>query len=328
VSRAWAQSIQIPSPPTRDVNTRSDPNTFNWISHDDCSMNDVLHFPLIVGQGAGRELEVWAGLDPTDCTIPMFRTSAAARCLRLYAGPVDALMQPVSIRAQDLALIEGSFVPDGQGKGTSADCDPMTALTAPASFNLFFLLFDPGAFLQVASTSWGSAIDLVAPGPPTSVTAKSLSGALQVAWTPSTDPDVQGYDILCGAAPPVGCTPIELVPGQTTTSQSVAQHLCGTVQGNVRAVAVAQPLPNGQRVQVAVASFDLVGNVGPLSELACETPVAGSLSINGCSCSLGAVPRRFEGWTVLALFFGGAARRKRRMAIPDLRGDGTRRFGT
>jgi MYXO-CTERM domain-containing protein len=285
-SRAWAQSIGIPVPPTRDV-TRADPATFNWISHDDCSMNDVFHFALQIVQGLGLRLEVWAGQGSNDCTSVSSRTASTAVCLRVFAATVAATVEPVDIRARDLAAIESAlFGSNGQGTGTAAHCDPMRGSTSE-SITLYFLLFAGGSVDPLATAQWSTVIDLVAPAPPTGVTAQSRNSALQVAWTPNTDPDVAGYQLLCGAAPLVGCTPIDLVPGQPSQPSFIADpHRCGSIRG--ASEAVTAPLANGQRVEVSVVAFDLVGNFGRLSELVCETPidVPGSLSINGCSCSV------------------------------------------
>ncbi len=56
-----------------------------------------------------------------------------------------------------------------------------------------------------------------------------------------------------------------------------AKYKCGEVTGNTGSSAVAQsvgnaPLTNGTRYAVAVAATDRFGNVGPLSEVVCETP--------------------------------------------------------
>jgi hypothetical protein len=61
------------------------------------------------------------------------------------------------------------------------------------------------------------------------------------------------------------------------TAEFDAKYKCGEVTGNTGSSAIAQgirnaPLTNGTRYAVAVAATDRFGNVGPLSDVVCETP--------------------------------------------------------
>jgi MYXO-CTERM domain-containing protein len=310
-----APAVNIAGPVTRDVTTHADAVRAYWISRSDCVQDDVLHFPLTIEEGSGAVLEVWAGLGANDCTLASSRFGASALCLRVFAGPGTPVVQVADLRTRDLAVIESAmFDPNGRGVGTLAHCTPMSATTLPHTMRLYFLLIASSVDV-LAATSWSTAIDLVAPAPPTNVMVTNLGGSLSVGWTPNVDPDVNNYEVLCDASstPAPGCGSVDLAPGQETTPDLVGQHFCGTTAAGTSR-AVTPVLPTGRRA-VSVVAIDAVGNVSRMSELACETlaPVdpPPSLVITGCNCSVGRARRAWGGLVVLGLIAACAARRRR-----------------
>jgi hypothetical protein len=65
------------------------------------------------------------------------------------------------------------------------------------------------------------------------------------------------------------CYSPTLVPGEVPPADLVP---CGTGNGSTQSEGQAKGLENDQPYAVAVAGFDAVNNVGPLSDLACATP--------------------------------------------------------
>jgi hypothetical protein len=113
------------------------------------------------------------------------------------------------------------------------------------------------------------------------------------------------------------CYAPDLVPGQVPTGLNP----CGTGNGSTQSEGTAKGLQNDQPYAVAVAGYDLVGNVGPLSTLACATPQlvddffdryrAAGGQAGGGFCS---IQRYASPWTVLILvgaWLGYALRRRR-----------------
>jgi MYXO-CTERM domain-containing protein len=301
---------------TRDVTTHADAVRADWISRADCALDDVLHFPLTIEEGSGAVLEVWAGLGANDCTVLSSRLGPSTLCLRVFAGPATPIVQVADLRTRDLAAIESAFFgPNGQGAGTLAHCTPMSGATLPNAMSLYFLLI--GSSVDVlATTSWSTAIDLVPPAAPTNVTATNLGGSLSVGWSPNTDPDITGYQVLCDASstPSPGCSSVALAPGEETTPDLVGQHFCGTATaGESRAVTPA--LQAGRRLALSVVATDAVGNLSRMSELACETPAPvdppASLVITGCNCSVERARRAWGGLVALGLIAACAALRRR-----------------
>ena len=65
------------------------------------------------------------------------------------------------------------------------------------------------------------------------------------------------------------CYSPDLVPGEVPPKDLVP---CGTGNGSTQSEGQAKGLENNQPYAVAVAAYDQVKNVGPLSDLACATP--------------------------------------------------------
>src|SRR2546430_11117545 len=66
--------------------------TYNFVSRADCLQNDVFHFPLLITEGAGTQLEVWVGQGSNDCTSQTAR-STAPLCTKVFSGPASPSLQ-------------------------------------------------------------------------------------------------------------------------------------------------------------------------------------------------------------------------------------------
>jgi hypothetical protein len=274
------------------------------------------------------ELDAWVGQGSNDCTQPVARTGTAPLCARVYRAIAQSAVQQANVRTQDIAAVENALYGDGLGRGTADNCSPTARGSTPDPITVYFMLFPGGSASPVSTVVWYTAIDLVAPAPPTGIVPTSRNGALDVRWTPNDDPDVAGYQVFCdSSATPSGCSSSVLVPGQPTTSEFIAKSVCAVVLGR-DSHAVTMALPNGQRTAVSVASVDAVGNVGRLSELACETPKADAPEASpqpaGCGskgiCSVSHAPSGRGGLACAALVaMCAAVRRRSRNRKPNCR---------
>jgi hypothetical protein len=123
-----------------------------------------------------------------------------------------------------------------------------------------------------------------------------------------------------------------LVEGKTLSPEELAKYSCGSA-GLTATTALISGLNNSERYAVALASFDLVENVGTLSSVQCGTPQpvngfdeayrsAGGSADDGGFCSVGlrSAAARARLWpaavfvSVLAL---AQSRRRRRRAASD-----------
>jgi hypothetical protein len=98
---------------------------------------------------------------------------------------------------------------------------------------------------------------------------------------------------------------VNLVAGQPPSANAIANNVCGTA-GKADTSVTISPLTDYQRYAVAIASTDAVGNVGPLSSIACGTPSpvvgiyeayrAAGGTAGGDSCAMGGFRGAHSRW--------------------------------
>ncbi|MFO0613888.1 MAG: hypothetical protein U0414_14955 [Polyangiaceae bacterium] len=277
------------------------------ISRKDCeNAKDLFTFDVKLADFGSKQLEVWLAEDSTlDCKLKEDRTqSQASHCVLVTTKAPDDTLK-VAISSAEIA---------GKFDGVSG-CIDSNSNTAARTFSLYFLLIDAnGADVDATDAgTWTSKLDMLGPGPPTDVTAGLGDGLLVVDYTAPSSSDVDGFTVYCD--PPAGttsatsgvtttgagggggggsgsCSSSVLVPGKVPDSSLVS---CGSAAKS-SATANAKGLTNGTTYAVAVASHDVLDNVGALSELACGTPApvddffqtyrdAGGTGGGGCSIS-------------------------------------------
>lgn len=102
------------------------------------------------------------------------------------------------------------------------------------------------------------------------------------------------------------------------------KYLCGQVAGS-ESVAEIVGLQDGVHYNVAVATTDGAGNIGPLSNVACGTPAAasggtgGGSSKSGGGCAMNGAPSSSPAWGFAAALFTVAAAGLRRRTARILR---------
>jgi MYXO-CTERM domain-containing protein len=131
---------------------------------------------------------------------------------------------------------------------------------------------------------------------------------------PPNDPNAVASAVTLGDAgmPSPECpASSELVPG---ASAAALQHLrCGSAS-QVTLSGTADGLVNGVPYNVAVASVDTFGNVGPLSPLACQVPQAKPApEASSGACSFAGTRGAEPGFALMTVgLLGGALARRRR----------------
>ena len=196
---ALAQSLSISMTGiTRERPLRTDPTARFKVSRADCLANDVISFPLIVGNYAGTQLQVWATQSSDACTSDIARTSASATCWQIFSAVPNATTTTVKVRVQDFAARplspDGAPITDGINKGTDASCSSTNSTGQPITLWFMFL---SGASQVGTAASWPTTVDLLGPAPPT-VQSLGVGGRLlKLGWAANTDPDVLGYKVFC-----------------------------------------------------------------------------------------------------------------------------------
>lgn len=388
---AEAQSLSLSTiGVSRQQPFRSDPVNRFKISRADCLANDVLSFPLIVGNYGGYTLEVWATQSTSDnCREDTARTTATATCWRVFSSTPTSTTPTVSIRVQDIAARPSST--EGTNVGTAASCDSTASTGQPVTLYFMFLR---GSTQSGDVAQWPTTVDLLGPSSPVVEGLGAGGGLLKLSWKQNADTDVFGYRVFCenlgsagggfvvyDAETPIPGSPKATCPdasssggttndagddidggdedagavmdacipgsssstdgstggtsgcgsalaaGTTLTPEQITQYACGST-GVSGTSATVTGLTNFQRYAVAVAAFDLVENVGPLSLVQCSTPqpvngfdeayrsaggTAGGASF--CSVGLRSVPARSTvgpAAAFLAIVTLGQWRRQRR----------------
>jgi hypothetical protein len=200
VSSAEAATLQISkSGITRRTPLRRDPVTRFWINRSECVADDVLTFPLIIGDYAGSDLEVWASEGTGDCRTRESRTTTNATCWRLYKVTPSTNRPTIEIRVQDIAAKDKP--PAEFSVGTSEDCE--SSSTQAQSITLYFMLI--ASLDNQAGDTWTSSLDLRGPNAPVNFSVGSGSNQLKGTWDANSDTDVASYRFFCD--PPAGTAP-------------------------------------------------------------------------------------------------------------------------
>jgi hypothetical protein len=345
-SAVRAQTVTIPATPIRSVQDHTDQAIAFSINRSDCLKNDEWKFTVNTANAIGLTLEVWAGVGGNDCTATAARTESTSNCTRVYAATVNATVQDVPVRTQDIALVQSGLY-GTKNVGTVATCTPTAATSSAAqAITLYFMLFASGESTPKNTYTWPPQamatitplnLDLVGPLPPTDIDAQGASTFIKVSWTIRNDPDVQGYRFFCDPPPQgvpeggidaatispgpdatcstadasssapsdassdagdassdggsstttdagvcvvateagtavtcAGGTGSFFVPGGVPSLAVIDAFKCGSaVGGNTTTNGLIDGFAIGTSVAVAVASVDLVGNVGGFSTVSC-----------------------------------------------------------
>ena len=331
---AAAQSVTIAGV-TRVVHELPGAGTLpeTQINFADCNADDPLTLTLTLQEYQEYALEVWAG---TACDALTNRLGPTATCWRVYTAQPTSETHLAEIRIRDLLLgrTQAGLGSELEQLPDSAACESVTKATAPQMLTVFAMLIDESARV-VASATWKATYRLNGSPSPARVSASSGDRQLLVDFSYEGSPMlgdqfISSFELFCDPPPndpnavahaatlddagmPPEC-PVssELVPG---ASAAALQHLrCGSAS-QVTLRGTADGLVNGISYNVAVASVDTFGNVGPLSPLACQVPQAKPApEASSGACSFAGTHGAEPGFalTTLGLLGGALARRRRR----------------
>jgi hypothetical protein len=256
------------------------PSQFNpaWVSYGDCEANLVLRFPLALsGFAAADDLQVWVSSSSGECISQASRTNGA--CGKIYdvgaaASAAGTINVPVWVR-------------DVVGY-TRAESACHTQLDDnPVDYYIWFLAVNTQT-QAVDGTPYQYSLmtDLVGPPPP-GVFSGSLQvsdGSLNLSWSPSSDVNVQGYNIYMDpAAGPQPNAPTPL--SECDASASGVLSYCpegGAAPGDVDA--------SDDGAADGAAEGGVPADAATAEDASCTTPNPGTSS-NPCQtqCSSGAL---------------------------------------
>ncbi|MBK8251725.1 MAG: hypothetical protein IPK82_03545 [Polyangiaceae bacterium] len=179
------------------ADSRTDPDVKYWISKADCEREEKFTFTAtFTSVATNTDLEVWATLGSTDCSIGMNRqTKDGQACFLVYSEPDPVVSTSVEISARTIA---DQFT-------STADCSS-TSINGQ-SVTLYFLVInqsEPSADVTEKQT-WPTSIDLSAPDPPNITGITAGDGTLDLALgdvTAEAKNDTQRYILFCD--PPSG----------------------------------------------------------------------------------------------------------------------------
>jgi len=173
------------------------------------------------------------------------------------------------------------------GTGVEA-CDDKSGVTSVNPISVYFMLVDGSAAVQGSVATWAGNYKLLAPLPPTDVTADVGDGLLPVHFSnTSGDTTIVSYQLYCDPPPgtaalaDAGITPSATDAGAVHPSCQSMQLFagehppdafkCGSAPLSAT-VANATGLINGVSYNVGVAATDNYNNVGVISNLTCQVP--------------------------------------------------------
>jgi hypothetical protein len=234
----------------------------NQINRADCLAGSTITFSTQFSSDASGDFQVWSGVN---CTDVKNRTDNVS-CVLVKDGSTDD--ETVTVNVQE--LVKGY---KDTAAATADTCNNSTE-EGLQKRSLFFLVINTGSQeVDTQGTAWPYEYDVVAPKPPTNVTASGGENSLIVDLTAPSE-DVDHYRFYCspvdGAdAGATDCSSSKLVPNM----EAEDMFYCGDVGAKALSSAETDAeLVNGVTYAVAVASQDNVGNIGVLSTIACGVP--------------------------------------------------------
>ncbi|HYQ02525.1 MAG TPA: hypothetical protein VER96_27825 [Polyangiaceae bacterium] len=289
---AASPSVSISPFMTRDHQDNAGKVIVTQINRKDCLTDDFFRLPITLSDYGGYSLELWAG---TGCELVTNRQATTATCWQLAS--VVPQSELISMQVSVQKLLSGR---------TSGDvpCEPTSTDRAPQTLAIYALLIDANQYPS-ASATLNVFYRLLGPEPRDIEYVSSGDGRAMVKLAPySYDQYEDGVQLFCDPPPndpnaaantqtitdnagvfvPVCAQSAELIPGADGAS---LQHLrCGFGHKDAL-IPVATDLINGVSYNIALASVDTYGNVGPLSPVACQVPQARGAhqTINACAFS-------------------------------------------
>jgi hypothetical protein len=325
----------------------------NWINYQDCreGATDALVFKLAISGGTNQTIETWVSRGGPNCVDANIRLDGVS-CMKL--NDLSSTSASPQVKTTVAELLSKFPIMD--------ECGETSTSRSPVPLNFFFLVNPEKIGMTTDYAIWSDGgFDLWGPSPPSKLAILSGDNELDVSFSgnPGDAADLGGYHVyvdngeLDGSD---GLTTTTTSGGTTSSGEHVSNCDSGVVHLSCKPeshtlVSGAIPdeksyakyqqsgrvlpeaaegnitnLENYKAYVIAMAAYDKVGNLSPLSDLVCGVPeeaviilrandCAGGLTEQGCGfCSLGG--RGGGSWAALAsgslIVVGFAARRRRR----------------
>lgn len=228
------------------------------LNYQDCLQNVPLTWRL--SGTAENGLEIWAS-ESIDCSQSLARETGRG-CTRLT--PSFPSRGVVTITAQQIA----AALPDVNG------CIDVSSSSAPHHVKLFFMSFN-GSDPATNCVLWTrTEVDLLGPHPPSGSDLSLGIGdtMLFVNLPRSPNADTAGYYIFCDPNPTGGSTDAGIGGLDPIHPSPDSPQMCQGPIARSESSSVISGLVDGQSYVLAVAGYDELNNIGPLSALQSATP--------------------------------------------------------
>jgi hypothetical protein len=311
---------------TRERQDRAGKVLITQINRKDCIDDDQLGFELALEQYAGYSLEIWAG---TGCEAATNRLSAtAATCWQVYTATPSNIAVTAHFGVRD--FLRGRTGGDSTGDGTSSnipECTPTSTAVGAQILTAYVMLIDANQSVA-ASATWKATHKLLGPPPPEVTSVSSGNGQISVNISQQElDQSSDGVLLFCDPAPgdpnaaanaqvatggtgafiPMCSPSTELVPGADPAS--LLRLRCGNAYRKAL-TADAVDLTSGVSYNIAAATVDTYGNIGPLSGVACQVPQAQKSNVRAEACSFAGGLKPGRGSVLWLVVLGAALSRR------------------
>lgn len=269
------------------------------VSQDDCASTSLEL--TVTGATAGQVVSVWVS-EAADCTAAAERDAGSCVDTGLRFNGSGDVNTTTTVAYRDLL----------EAFDDVTDCRDAAGEDEGRTLQVFLLVdVDANDTTNFATLSAITGFDLVGPPPISIVAAAPQEDALVLSFSGPLDAGATGFQIFAEPADSSACTAPNLTAGDVPAAALAVAQRNGSGVDDLEV-----SLEADVRFAVGVAAVDPLGNRGPLSPLACATPLAFAALDSTGGCAVGG--QRDEapsGWWVAPLAL--LALRRRRPLMPE-----------
>lgn len=243
-------------------------NSPELVSQDDCASTSLEL--TVTGAGEGQVVSVWV-TETTDCSVAEQR-AAGGGCFDtgISFNGSSEVNTTATLAYHDLL----------EAFGDVTDCRDDSGVADGRSLRVYLLVdVDANDTTDFATLSTITGFDLVGPPPISIAAAAPQEDALVLSFEGTPDPGALSYQIFAEPAEGGACTAPNLTAGEVPPAALAVAQRSGAQVDDLEV-----GLEADVRFAVGVAAVDNLGNRGPLSPLACATPLSFAAldSTGGC----------------------------------------------
>jgi hypothetical protein len=275
VATLWLAAVGFSAAPAHAIGTitysppkwenRTDGRPIALLNRKDCLDGAVASFSYSIQGISSGAFEVWSG---ANCDDKNNRTSGgdAKTCARVAVGSIAETRIELSFRemvktyglTEDVG-IAGCDMGQGLGKQTR---------------NLFFVVYDLNTLDSLATAKpWPFDYDILAPAPPSNVSAAAGDLTLVTSFTPTSETDLLHYHFYCS---PKGDPPVTTTGGTTGSEAGGTGTTAGTETGGTAGTDTA-----------GTAGTDIGGTAGTDTSGTAGTDTGGTAGTDATSAGTG-----------------------------------------